>query len=222
MSLKSNKILNDAKINLSKGLVDNALLLYQEAFKINKFNPETLIGLINCFFLKKDYQNVFNYFGKLEKIIKLDSELLYLKALSYIEIEEYNKAKEILLNVLNKNNKLKVLEKISFINKKLNNYSELEKNLLDLINIKKDDINLKKELIELYINLHKYSEAHRLIQEVKKNHDLSNDIDFFELKILFEMKEYEKVIKISDEIINKGIKVNDVYLLKSKAFFFPE
>jgi len=44
------------------------------------------------FFFEKNYKNVFVYFEKLEKIVNLDSKLLYIKAISYIEVGEYKRA----------------------------------------------------------------------------------------------------------------------------------
>ena len=150
-----------------QGKIDEAIGVFENIVKVEPIAPNyTRLGYYYA--LKQDYKSAEKQFDKALKLEPLNSEILYLAGLNYIDSKKYNKAKDVLEQSLYLRPDFSDAKfYLALCYDKLNNFSKTEELLKDII---ENDPNNEKALnylgysyVERVIHL---DEAEQMLEEV--------------------------------------------------------
>ncbi|MEO0237791.1 MAG: tetratricopeptide repeat protein [candidate division WOR-3 bacterium] len=236
---KSSKIL---QLHQNSKYVDDALILigksymykgdYSKAIKKftelidyfpdSKYFEEALFYLGKTYLMQQDTNISLTIFSQvISKNGKFQNEVLKEIVNIYIERKDFNSADSLIENISykTKNNPVNIFlkGKIKYLKKE---YDTALKNLLK-INVKslpKDFIfDYYRYLIGCYVELEDFKNAEKYTNraiDIFQNHDKRNVFYYLKVQILERKKEYEKSIKLIDDILSK----RDRYLIDSLLF----
>ncbi|MEO0234920.1 MAG: tetratricopeptide repeat protein [candidate division WOR-3 bacterium] len=236
---KSSKIL---QLHQNSKYVDDALILigksymykgdYSKAIKKftelidyfpdSKYFEEALFYLGKTYLMQQDTNISLTIFSQvISKNGKFQNEVLKEIVNIYIERKDFNSADSLIENISykTKNNPVNIFlkGKIKYLKKE---YDTALKNLLK-INVKslpKDFIfDYYRYLIGCYVELEDFKNAEKYTNraiDIFQNHDKRNVFYYLKVQILERKKEYEKSIKLIDDILSK----RDRYLMDSLLF----
>ena len=170
--------------------------IFKEILKINSENPPALVNYARLKNILLDFKSSIELYHKALKFIKNDLSIWVNLASVYQNLGEFEKANNIFKDILKINPKF-IPAHISI--SKINNYSENDSNLSEMINLNKNDNLKKKEKSDLEFAIGK-------AYDDKKNYELS-------------IKYFESANKCRKELVNYDFKSEEKLFKSIKNYF---
>lgn len=206
-----------ARIELSKGNLDNAQRYLEKAFELNKEDPEIFVLLGEIYRQKRLFKKAEEIYLEVLKENPNSLEALNRLFQIYIDTDQYEKAKKIIdkLATINPSGK-DVLLKQFYLYLKIDKVKELIPKLEKLTEKNPDDPQILMTLGMAYESLNQFEKAEKIYKKVL---DLQpNNQEAFErlISVLVNLKNYDEAIDLLNDAYSKNPKNYQVLLLMAE------